>query len=64
MKWLDGKKTIIGASTLIVTYGPQIVETVGDMIRQGGGDPVQFLKVAGYVLTVVGLAHKLAKAVA
>jgi len=55
---LDGKKTLIGV--LLVNL-PVIADAVSKVISAGGGDPADFLKVAGGVVSVIGILHKFLK---
>lgn len=61
MKFLNGKKTVLGAIGLLVTYGPDVLETGVKIITGVGGSPADFVKVGTGILTVAGLVHKLVK---
>ena len=57
-KFLSGKKTWLGA---LVIGGPELVEAVTKILTDGGAAPSTFARIAGLVLVVVGVLHKLAK---
>lgn len=57
-KFLDGKKTLIG---VIVAVMPDIIQSVGQIIAASGADTSDYTKVAGGILAVLGMLHKLLK---
>lgn len=58
LKFLDGKKTWIG---IVLAHMPLIVDEVAKGLAEGGLSPSHFVKIAGYALMVLGVAHKLMK---
>lgn len=57
--WLNGKKTVIGA---LITVLSAIVAFVGVALPAFGVDAVLVAQVTGFIVSVIGLLHKLAKA--
>jgi hypothetical protein len=55
---LNGRKTWLG---LVVTFLPQFVDLISQVIHAGGGSPTMFLKIAGILGVILGALHKLAK---
>jgi len=58
-KWLDGKKTLIGAILIGV---PVIWEGVQPILEAGGVSPEFIGVVAGGIIGAIGIAHKVLKA--
>lgn len=58
LRRLDGKKTLIG---VLIAYLPEIAEAVSKIIAAGGGDPADFMKAVGGLISVLGLIHKFLK---
>lgn len=57
--WLNGKKTLIGVILLSI---PVIWEGVAQILAAGGMGPEQVAAIGGVILAVVGIAHKILKA--
>jgi len=55
---LDGKKTWLG---LIVTFSPEFIRLIAEVITAGGGSPDMFVRIGGTFVVVVGALHKLVK---
>lgn len=58
LKFLDGKKTLLG---VVIAVAPQVIDAVTQIMSAAGGDSEAWTKVAGGVLAVIGLIHKLLK---
>jgi len=58
--WFSGKKTVIGAVLLGV---PVIWEAVVPILSASGVNEAKVVAITGVIATVVGLGHKVVKAV-
>lgn len=58
LAFMDGKKTWTGAA---VIAAPTVVASVAEGIRQAGGDPVEVTRIAGTIVLVLGILHKVVK---
>lgn len=58
LKFLDGKKTLIG---VVVALIPQFVDAVSQVISAADGDAASWTKIGGTLVMVAGLLHKFLK---
>lgn len=58
MDKLDGKKTLLG---IIIAVAPQVIDAIGQVLSAAGGNVDDYVKIAGGVLAVLGIIHKLLK---
>lgn len=58
LKFLDGKKTILG---IIIAQLPGLIDAVTQIVSATGGDTSAWTKVSGGVLMLIGLLHKFLK---
>jgi hypothetical protein len=57
-KALDGKKTLIG---VLIMALPTIGDSVARVISAAGGDPGDWVKIVGGVVSALGMIHKFLK---
>lgn len=58
MKFLDGKKTLLG---VIIEQTPILIQSVGAIFSAAGGNAEDYARVTGYVIAVIGLIYKFIK---
>ena len=58
LKWLDGKKTILG---VVIVQIPIVIEAVNQVLSASGVNIETWTKIAGGILTAVGVIHKVLK---
>ncbi len=58
--WLDGKKTVIG---VVLVAAPGVIVKASAVAAASGVDPAKVAQYAGIAVAVVGVAHKIYKAV-
>lgn len=58
LDFVNGKKTLIG---ILIIELPELADSLAKIVAEAGGSAEAVVKVVGYVVAALGLAHKLLK---